>query len=113
MHNDNLWKIITGKEDCACWMGPQYPNGTDDPACSTVVDCGDGGCLFNLYEDPTEHSNVASAHPQVLQFMQLTLAKMNQGFFDPTRGGGNTSVPIQAAIAYGGHDGGYWGPFLK
>lgn len=102
-----LWKIITGKEGAGCWMGPQYPNGSKTPACSTVVDCG-SGCLFNLDEDPTEHANVAEGHPKVLQALQATLAKMNKGFFSPTRGGGDKSVPIKAAIEYGG----YWGPFL-
>ena len=41
--------------------------------------------------------------------MQATLNKMQHGFFDPTRDGGNISLPVQAAIEYGG----FWGPFLQ
>ena len=103
-----LWKIMQGTQAGACWMGPQYPNGTADPACSTVIDCGHG-CLFCLTADPTEHHDLAASHPAALQFMQATLHKMQHGFFDPTRDGGNKSVPIQAAIEYGG----FWGPFLQ
>ena len=35
----------------ACWMGPQYPNGTDDPGCNSTMTC-PNGCLFDLETDP-------------------------------------------------------------
>ena len=108
VYQGKLWKIMQGTQAGACWMGPQYPNGTADPACSTVIDCGHG-CLFCLTADPTEHHDLAASHPAALQFMQATLHKMQHGFFDPTRDGGNKSVPVQAAIDYGG----FWGPFLE
>lgn len=105
----SLYKIITNEEQAACWMGPFYPNGTHNPGCNATRQCGDG-CLFDLIEDPVEFNNIASdaAHAGTLKTMQTTLAKMNEGFFNPTRGGGNSSVPIKAAIRYGG----FWGPFL-
>jgi hypothetical protein len=31
----------------ACWMGPQYPNGTVSPACNSTMHC-PTGCLFDL-----------------------------------------------------------------
>ena len=71
--------------------------------------CFGHGCLFCLTADPTEHHDLAASHPAALQFMQATLHKMQHGFFDPTRDGGNKSVPVQAAIDYGG----FWGPFLE
>jgi hypothetical protein len=101
-----IWKIITGSEGSACYMGPQYPNASD-PSCNKVLECGDG-CLFNLSEDPGEFTNLNGTETATLQVMQDLLAKMNEGFFDPTRGGGDESVPNHAAVSYGG----FWGPFL-
>eukprot|EP00964_Phaeocystis_antarctica_P050012 scaffold28967_cov66-Phaeocystis_antarctica.AAC.6 len=37
------------------------------------------------------------------------LATMNEGLFEPVRGGGDKSVPMQAAVNHGG----FWGPFLR
>jgi arylsulfatase I/J len=108
--NDTLWKIITGEEGSACWMGPQYPNASGNPGCDSTVNCGDG-CLYNLDADPTEHDNVAAApeNKATLTYMQNRLAEMNKGFFSPDRKGGNTAVATNAAKEkYGG----FWGPFL-
>ena len=107
-YEGDLWKIITGEECSACWMGPQYPNGTGNPGCSTCVKCGEKGCLFNLDVDPTEHHDVRLQYPVIHKYMGERLAGMNNGFFSPDRNGGALSAPIDAAKKYGG----YWGPFL-
>lgn len=56
----------------------------------------------------SRYHNLASSNPTMLKTMQDTLTKMNAGFFDPDRNGGDAEVPIQAALKYGG----FWGPFL-
>eukprot|EP00912_Choanoflagellata_sp_UC4_P000209 UC4_evm2s134 len=107
--NNTLWKIITGSEGSACWMGPHYPNNTN-PSCSTTVFCGDG-CIFNLDEDPTEHVDLANDTDisAIKAHLQNALADMNKGFFSPKRTGGSLDVASNAARnKYGG----FWGPFL-
>merc|ERR1711972_495858 len=54
------WKIIGANEQDAagglgvsvsnaCWMGPQYPNASSDPACYRDEHCiFNGGCLYNI-----------------------------------------------------------------
>merc|ERR1712127_935856 len=40
------WKVVgptCEQVGGACWMGPQYPNGTGDPACSRQEPCGATG----------------------------------------------------------------------
>lgn len=94
----------------ACWMGPQYPNGSIDPSCKTVEHCGKtGGCLYNVKTDPTEHHNVAAANPEKLQELKDRLYELQQTVFSPKRTGGDPKLPLHFASAvYGG----YWGPFI-
>ena len=72
-----------------------------------------GPCVST--QDPTDHRAAAAGLPPIDSIdhttlnLQATLHKMQHGFFDPTRDGGNKSVPVQAAIEYGG----FWGPFLQ
>lgn len=54
------------------------------------------------------YNDLAKSETRILMIMQDTLATMNKGFFDPNRGGGDSSVPVKAAEGYGG----FWGPFL-
>eukprot|EP00039_Didymoeca_costata_P020357 m.340990 g.340990 ORF g.340990 m.340990 type:complete len:528 (+) comp19698_c0_seq1:49-1632(+) len=106
--NGTLFKIINASTESACYMGPQYPNGTINPGCSQS-ECKDG-CLFDIMKDPVEADNLAtdSSYADVYKAMQGALTDMNKGFFDPERSGGPNSVPDAAAKAYGG----FWGPFL-
>lgn len=103
-----LFKIMVGSDGAACYMGPQYPNGTVSPVCNVTQDCGTDGCLFNIIEDEGEYHDIATEQPVILRQMQALLATMNAGFFDPTRGGGDPAVPVRQAVKYGG----FWGPFL-
>jgi arylsulfatase I/J len=58
------WKLITGSNQGDCWASPSYPNGTSDPACYSSLHC-HHGCLFNVQEDPSEYTDLASVHPDV------------------------------------------------
>ena len=111
-HKGTKWKIITGSERTACWTGPVYPNSSSTSGrdgCESRENCGAAGCLYNLDRDPTEHHDLAAEYPKKLLSMQVMLATMNTGLFDPVRSGGNKDVPMQAAINHGG----FWGPFLR
>ena len=68
-----LWKLLTGPIWESGWAGPQYPNRTTNTNCfdhpkgpvtspgSCIQDCGNGTCLFELIDDPTEHQNLAAS----------------------------------------------------
>ena len=55
----NDYKILFGKQAPAFWTTDDYPNGTDPVL--TSINCGsieNGGCLFNIKQDPTEHNDI-------------------------------------------------------
>jgi arylsulfatase I/J len=93
----------------ACWMGPRYPNGTDDPKCHRFENCTAlGGCLYNLIDDRAEHVDLAATHPAKLLEMQTRLAALQPTIFVPDRGYDDGLADKFAAEAHGG----YWGPFI-
>jgi len=109
------WKLIGGARGggnvgTACWMGPEYPNGSSNPGCSRSENCKEtGGCLYNIKEDPGEHSNVAASNPKELKQLQTRLETLEGTCFNPKRGGGDPKLPIHyARDVYHG----YWGPFI-
>merc|ERR1712217_24682 len=115
------WKIIganvqnatssKGEEVAtACWMGPEYPNGTADPGCHRSEACANtGGCLYNIFDDPSEHVNLAKQNPSKLRELQQRLAELQPTHFSPKRTGGDKRLPIHyARDVYKG----YWGPFI-
>lgn len=51
------YKVLFGLQMPAIMPGPEYPNGTK-PA-PIYVDCGDRGCLYDIFADPTEHEDLA------------------------------------------------------
>ena len=69
----------------AVWQGPVYPNASTSWT-NTPVECGAGGCLFNVFADPGEHEDLASREPGVLAEMQARLAELRRGVFSPLRG---------------------------
>ena len=66
------------------------------------------GCLFDLEQDPGEHTNVAAANPAVLLALATRLNELHPTVFNPQRGGGAKDQAATAARARGG----YWGPFV-
>eukprot|EP00931_Biecheleriopsis_adriatica_P056364 TRINITY_DN33400_c0_g1_i1.p1 TRINITY_DN33400_c0_g1~~TRINITY_DN33400_c0_g1_i1.p1 ORF type:complete len:681 (+),score=133.82 TRINITY_DN33400_c0_g1_i1:220-2043(+) len=54
---------------------------------SWTRDCG-AGCLLNVQEDPTEHTDLAADpdYAETLKSMQETLKELNEGLFNPDRG---------------------------
>ena len=100
------YKIITGRVGNAGWTGPHYPN-SSNPV-HAAVECGDG-CLYNIKEDPFEHTNLATEQPDVLKKMQTKLAEYASTRFNPDRG----KVWPGACEAAVNNYGNYWGPFLQ
>jgi arylsulfatase I/J len=102
------YKLLLGRQKSACWSGPHVPNATGPGICTTVVECGTGGCLFDLYDDPEERVNLASdpEHAGTLTAMQAQLTKANTMIFSPDRGAPDPRACAQVKI-----NGGYWGPF--
>ncbi len=67
-------------------------------------------CLFNVLTDPTEHDNVASAHPDIVAAMAARLAELTKTLFAPDRGEVNTDLPCKASANTWGGFVGYFTP---
>jgi arylsulfatase I/J len=92
-------KLIIGPQQLSFWQGPAFPNGTDSEAYGqwppyNMADCGkaeirvknvtvqkmEGGCLFNIREDPAETNDLAQEHPHILERLkQRYLELMDTG----------------------------------
>jgi len=73
---------MTGSSDFSSWTGPHYPNASSaaQPV-DTKLPCSQG-CLFNVVDDPTEHVDQASAHPQIVANMTARLNVLRQGIWN-------------------------------
>jgi len=81
------WKLLIGPIDQNGWTGPFYPNVTTNWASSLAIErCGEEGCLFNVYDDPTEHQDVASQHPAIRLQLRERIREIQQTVFSPNRG---------------------------
>ena len=103
------FKILTGDIPQAGWTGPQYPNITTPSGIKNVEHCGDGGCLYNIKDDPEERVNLATKMPDVLKEMQQKLAKYQASYFNPKHGPGQLLASQAANDKYKG----FWGPFAS
>lgn len=94
------------------WQGPFYPNQTTAAGWSNApYDCGPldaPTCLFNVFEDPTEHNNIAAANPDVVAAMAARIKQLNAGVFSPDRG---EPSPLACNVSAGIYRG-FIGPFL-
>jgi arylsulfatase I/J len=69
-------------------------------------DCGEG-CLYNLEEDPNEHTNIAGVATDVFEQMKVSLAELNEDLFLPDRGDASVEA-CQTALDQGS----FMGPFV-
>jgi len=130
------WKLVLGTQPYARWQGPLYPNCstvsnytklgpnfvdlkafdrkliyTKDAKANAALEwqdtCG-AGCLYNVRDDPTEHSDLAAivTHKQRLVNMQNQLAELNLHLFSPDRGAPSVTACVTAL-----DKGGFMGPF--
>lgn len=87
------WKLLLGQQGSAGWQGPTFPNASSgaNPPDDMELKCGTAGCLFNVADDPTEQSDVAAQHPDVVAALKARLAQLAAGFF--TNNDTGTNVP--------------------
>jgi len=106
------YKLIMGVQSYGFWTSPNHPNASTDHRLSTVaqvaVDCGTG-CLFNILEDPSEYTDLASTMPDKLAELQSLWQKRNSTKYWPPR-----LVPdSQKCEAYAKAHNGFLGPYLS
>lgn len=87
------YKLIIGSVDQNIWQGPYYPNASATNWADTPYHCGvpghvktKGGCLFNIFDDPTEHDDIAEANPQIVQELYARIQEIQNTSFSPDRG---------------------------
>lgn len=114
------FKLIVGVNPNAVWTGAKSPNNTipphDEKGWDAVeVDCGDAaenltGCLFNIWDDPSERDNLANspAHQGILLSLQRRYLEIASTVYDPDRG---DPFNPGACAAYNALNG-FVGPYL-
>lgn len=119
---------LTMTEGHACRPGMVYPNGTDLPGgagapaehgttvngtgqCAETQECPGGACLYNIFDDPTEHRQLSGLPGMDAQIakMRSRLAALEATYFNPKRGSSQDGLAKRTAIEKWG---GYWGPFV-
>ena len=104
-------KLIVGDIGQSSWTGPVYPNASRWPTWATIENCTTPqkvGCLFDIFDDPTEHHDLAAAKPDVAAALLARLEALEATKFDPPRG-----KPDAKSCDTLWDNGGYWGPWLK
>ena len=101
-------------ENYAGWTGPQSPNNTmPHPSFQSMnTTCGrtpETGCLFDVYADPTEHINIAMAHPDTFHALLAQVDELQKSVFSPVRGNNSGGQACAQAI----ENGDWWGPFVE
>ena len=107
------YKLIVGCITQASWCGPSYPNNSVRwDTWATVLQCPvtptKVGCLFNIYDDPTEHVDLAASELARAKDMYARLVVLNDGFYDPNRGASDARSACEVVVK----NGGTWGPWL-
>ncbi len=107
------WKLLHGSLSQDIWQGPEYPNATtrSSPWKNRPLQCGPASaptCLFNVFDDPSEHSNQAAAQPDIVASMATRLAELQAGVFSPHRGDPSPLACTVSTSTWGG----FVGPFL-
>lgn len=105
------YKLIIGSLGQNIWTGPYYPNATtkwDDVPYDCGIPPNNGtGCLFNIFDDPTEHHDLAASNPDIVTALMNRINEHQATAFTPNRGKDDGSA-CKAAL---GTWKGFWGPF--
>ena len=104
---DGEYKFIAGETKGACWGGPVFPNAST--TLCNATDCAGDGCLYNIYADPEERTNLVHdpQHSERVAALRALLAQLNVGLFDPARG---KADPLACDRAV--QNGNFWGPWV-
>ena len=107
------------------WAGEIYPNGTSPPGgagtppegrncngslahvpscqpgygqCSQKQTCPGGACLFDIFEDPTEHHPINDPKREpIVAKMRARLAELEATYFNPDRGSSADGLAVRMA----------------
>ncbi len=101
------WKLVVGVTHQNVWTSPQYPNASTKWD-NTPADCGDTGCLYNVFTDESEYNNVASENPDIVTALRARIAHYNSTVYRPNRGTSDKEVACPILL---GKYGGFWGPW--
>jgi len=88
-----------------------YPDGTDRVPEAVFRTCGrkaKNGCLFNIFDDPSEVTNLAEEMPELFESMLARIDELQEGVYSPDRG----KKDDRACDVAMNENGGYWGPFV-
>ena len=105
------YKLILGTTHQNVWTSPVYPNKSTSWV-NSGNDCGrgsTGGCLFNVFTDPSEYNDVAADHPDIVADLRARIAAHNATVYRPDRG---QAMDKEACAAALNEYHGFWGPFL-
>ena len=109
------YKLLIGPLYQDIWTSPKYPNASTDWV-NTPHHChdpaiGGSGCLFNIFDDPTETTDLAGlpAYTEVVTTMRARMTEIQATVFTPDRGTDDGTACAAAMGRYGG----FWGPFLE
>jgi len=113
-----LYKLMVGTFHFAMWTGPQWPNKTstsfnaNHSHWDVTADCRKTGCLYDLTNDPNEHTDLAvnGGHSALVAKMRARLEAMNATVFTPDRGT-NKANTLGCTVGVKEYNG-YFGPFL-
>ena len=101
-------KLMTGTHIYPYTTTEQYPVDSQAKVGTGEMDCGDDGCLFDIYADEAEAFNLADSRPAVRQLMLDRLNALRGTKLHRVRG------PVSPAGCVAGVSrGGVWGPFLR
>ena len=112
------YKLMLGTFHEAMWTGPQWPNKTstsfnaNHSHWDVTADCRKTGCLYDLTNDPNEHTDLAvnGGHSALVAKMRARLEAMNATVFTPDRGT-NKANTLGCTVGVKEYNG-YFGPFL-
>ena len=76
------YKLLLGKVANNWWTGPVYPNASTYPTGN--YDCGNKGCLFNVFTDPSEYNDVAAENPDIVKELAKVISEYK--VYNPDRG---------------------------
>ena len=99
------YKLLLGKLSSAWWTSDTYPNSSGYPTGNE--NCGTG-CLFNVFDDPSEYNEISSKNPQIVKELQSLIDHATKTVFNPSRGSADDAACTVAFERYGG----FFGPFL-
>eukprot|EP01083_Nonionella_stella_P220596 789069_1 len=105
------WKILFGQQSPAYWTTLDSPNGTTpEPANISCGDLSNGGCLFNIKLDPSEHFDVIneSENAAIVKQLRDKYITLLNTTYTPDTGGKDKKCCKQIQ-----KNGGYWGPWLN